>query len=351
MARPLRIERPGGRYHVTARGNERKPIYRDDSDRTHFLELLGEATDQFGIRVHAYALMDNHYHLLMQTPEANLSRAMQWLNASYSMWFNRRHRRAGHLLQGRFQALIVEDDGGWQEVARYVHLNPVRLAGLSLSKQEQRVAARVGLARAPKPELVAERLARLRDFRWSSYRAYAGYAAGIGWLWRQPIARLCGGKTESERRAALREYTQAPVRQGAVERPWDRLVAGLVLGSESFARKLREGTRANQREQPSFKGLAARVTWRQIVAALEQSKGESWAQFSQRYGDWGRDAALWLGRRRGRYRLAGLGQLAGGMDYAAVGQAVARFSRRLEQRGPLRRQIAKIEDNLSNVEM
>jgi len=351
MARPLRIERPGGRYHVTARGNERKPIYRDDSDRTHFLELLGEATDRFGIRVHAYALMDNHYHLLMQTPEANLSRAMQWLNASYSMWFNRRHRRAGHLLQGRFQALIVEDDGGWQEVARYVHLNPVRLAGLSLSKQEQRVAARVGLARAPKPELVAERLARLRDFRWSSYRAYAGYAAGIGWLWRQPIARLCGGKTESERRAALREYTQAPVRQGAVERPWDRLVAGLVLGSESFARKLRQGTGANQREQPSFKGLgcSGNLAANRCRAGAEQRRELGAIQPTLR--DWGRDAALWLGRRRGRYRLAELGQLAGGMDYAAVGQAVARFSRRLEQRGPLRRQIAKIEDNLSNVEM
>src|SRR5579859_4369711 len=221
MARPLRLERPGGRYHVTARGNERKAIYRDDSDRTHFLELLGEATERFGIRVHAYVLMDNHYHLLVETPEANLSRAMQWLNVSYSVWFNRRHDRAGHLLQGRFKALVVEDDAGWQEVARYVHLNPVRLAGLSLSKRE-RAASRVGLARAPKADLVAERLARLRGFRWSSYRTYAGYGSGVGWLWRQPLDHLCGGKTQQERRAALREYTEAPVRQGTIERPWDR---------------------------------------------------------------------------------------------------------------------------------
>ena len=173
----------------------------------------------------------------------------------------------------------------------------------------------------------------------------------MGWLWRQPLDRSCGGKTEQERRAALRQYTQAPVRQGALERPWDRLVAGLVLGTESFARKLRQGVGGNLREQPALKRLAGRVTWAQIVAALERAKGESWEQFSQRHGDWGRDAALWLGRRRGRYRLAELGKLAGDVDYAAVGQAVSRFGRRLEQRPQLRRQLHKIENALSNVEM
>jgi putative transposase len=97
MARPLRIERPGGRYHITARGNERKDIFRDDPDRFHFLELLAELSPRFGCRVHAYVLMDNHFHLLLETPEANLSRAMQWLQVSYSIWFNRRHRQAGYL--------------------------------------------------------------------------------------------------------------------------------------------------------------------------------------------------------------------------------------------------------------
>src|SRR5438105_329404 len=233
MARALRIERPGGRYHLSARGNERKPIYRDDSDRAHFLELLGEATKRFAIRVHAYVLMDNHFHLLVETPEANVSRAMQWLNVSYSIWFNRRHGRAGHLFQGRFQSVVVEDDAGWQEVARYIHLNPVRIAGLGLDKR-QRAASRAGTIGPPGAELIAERLARLREFRWSSYRLYAGYGGGVGWLWRQPLERLCGGKTQAARRTALREYTEQPVRQGAIERPWDRLVAGVVLGTEAF---------------------------------------------------------------------------------------------------------------------
>jgi putative transposase len=88
MARPLRIERVGGRFHATARGNERRPIVRDDTDRFRFLELLSQMPERFGVRLHAYGLMDNHFHLLIETPEANLSRSMQWLRVSYSMWFN-----------------------------------------------------------------------------------------------------------------------------------------------------------------------------------------------------------------------------------------------------------------------
>ena len=345
MARALRIEQAGGRYHVTARGNERKRIYRRDSDRARFLELLSEATDRFTLRVHAYALMDNHYHLLIETPRANLSQSMQWLNVSYSIWFNRRHNRVGHLLQGRFKAFIVEDDAGWQEVARYVHLNPVRLGGLGLDKR-QRAVSRQGLTCAPKAELVAERLRILREFRWSSYRAYAGYGGGVGWLWTQPLDRLCGGRTAQERRAALRQYTEEPLRQGVLERPWDRLVAGLVLGSLTFAQSLRQKVTGNAREQAALKTLAPRITWAQIVRALEEVKGQSWEEFSQRYGDWGRDAALWLGRKRGGYSLGKLGELAGGMDYAAVGQAVSRFGKRLEQTRGLRRQLMELESTI-----
>ena len=141
MARPLRMEVPGGCFHITARGNERKDIFREDRDRVHFLGLLGEWSGRFGTRLLAYVLMDNHYHLVVEAPEANLSRAMQWLNVSYSVWFNRRHRRHGHLLQGRFKAVLIEDRRGLQEVARYVHLNPVRLGRLDLDKKRRQALA------------------------------------------------------------------------------------------------------------------------------------------------------------------------------------------------------------------
>ena len=111
MARPLRIERIGCWYHLTARGNERHDIFRDDGDRRHFLELLEKVVSTFTVRLHSYVLMSNHYHLLVEITEANLSRAIHWLNVSYTVWFNRRHGRSGHLLQGRFKSVVVEPEG------------------------------------------------------------------------------------------------------------------------------------------------------------------------------------------------------------------------------------------------
>ena len=107
MARPLRIERVGGWYHVTARGNERRAIYRDDRDRLHYLEWVEQMVERFRLRVHIYVLMDNHYHLLVELPEACLSRALHWLSTSSSVWFNRRPGRSGHLFQGRFKSVVV----------------------------------------------------------------------------------------------------------------------------------------------------------------------------------------------------------------------------------------------------
>ena len=103
---------------MTARSNERREIFRDDRDRTHFLELLGQLPGRFGTLLHTFVLMPSHYHLLLETPEANLSRTGQWSNLSYSIWFNRRHERIGHLFQGRFAAIVIEDEAGFVEVGR-----------------------------------------------------------------------------------------------------------------------------------------------------------------------------------------------------------------------------------------
>jgi hypothetical protein len=283
----------------------------------------------------------------METPEANLSRAMQWLSVSYSVWFNRRHNRSGHLFQGRFKAVLVEDDAGWQEVARYVHLNPVRVSVLGLNKR-QRAAGRLGAGQAPSPQMVAARLKRLRQWRWSSYRAYANYTAAPAWLTRQPLDRSCGGRTGQERLAALRQYTEEAVRQGVLERPWDRLVAGVVLGSEAFARRLSSSLKGNVREQKELKQLTRKPGWEQIVRAIEKERKEPWQDFVSRHGDWGRDAALWLGRRAGRLKLSELAELAGGIDYAAAGTAVSRFAKRLGRDPALKRIMARIENTLSN---
>ncbi len=137
MARPLRIEYPGALYHITARGNAREPIFKDDTDRRAFLEILGNVIERHQWRCHAYCLMGNHYHLLIETPKANLSPGMRQLNGIYTQAFNRRHARVGHVLQGRFKAILVDKDSYLLELCRYIVLNPVRANMVKLPKQAQ----------------------------------------------------------------------------------------------------------------------------------------------------------------------------------------------------------------------
>src|SRR5438128_4115616 len=149
MARKLRVEYPGAIYHVMNRGDRREPIFRDDHDRQRFLDTLAEACGKTGWQLHAYCLMGNHFHLLVETPQANLVAGMKWFLGTYTSRFNRRHRLLGHLFSGRYKALVVDGSGSGylRSVADYVHLNPVRAK----------------LLRAEQP---------LRDYRWSSYPEY-----------------------------------------------------------------------------------------------------------------------------------------------------------------------------------
>jgi len=164
MARPLRIEYPGAVYHVTSRGNEKKPVFKDDTDRLTFLNTLQHVNKRYNWICHAYCLMTNHYHLLIETPDGNLSIGMRQVNSVYTQLFNKRHGRAGHLFQGRYKAILIQKDSHLLEVCRYVVLNPVR--------------ARM----AEKPE----------EYRWSSYLATAGKAQPHPCLtsdWVLPVQR------------------------------------------------------------------------------------------------------------------------------------------------------------------
>lgn len=206
MARPLRIQFEGALNHVTSRGNARQNIFLDDEDRVAFLETLAEAVSRFGWICHAYCLMSNHYHLLIETPDPNLSRGMQFLNGVYTQRFNRHHKRFGHVLQGRYKAILVERESHLLELARYVVLNPVR----------------------------AKVVHSARDWQWSSYRATSGQAdvpefLHIDWLLSQFDLR---------RERAIRAYRQF-VRQGRDIEIWEGLQAGSLLGSEEFIERMR----------------------------------------------------------------------------------------------------------------
>ena len=212
MPRKLRIEYPGAIYHVMNRGDRREDIFRDDDDRNHFLQSLGEACGKTDWRVLAYCLMPNHFHLVIQTPKANLVAGMKWLLGVYTQRFNIRHRWCGHLFAGRYKALLVDGsgDGFLNTVCDYVHLNPVRAK----------------LLRPDEP---------LETFQWSSYGQY-GKPAGERWPWLR-IEPLLGekritkdnraGRAEFARQMERRRLEEDATDYGAVRRGW-------CLGSEEF---------------------------------------------------------------------------------------------------------------------
>ena len=203
MARPLRIEFPGAVYHVTMRGNHRAGIYRDDSDRACFIEVLAETVKRFNWICHAECLLSDQYHLVIETPEGNLSVGMRHLNQVYTQKYNRRHRVGGPLFQGRFKALIIEKEAHLLEMCRYVVLTPVH----------------AGLAAHPKQWL------------WSSYGATAGSRKAPAWLRRDWTL----SQFSTRRKTAQRKY-RAFVREGLGEDSALRgLRNGFILGSEAFA--------------------------------------------------------------------------------------------------------------------
>lgn len=220
MARPLRLEFAGALYHVTARGNVRQAIYRDDVDRRRFLATVAHAVDRYGWLVHGYCLMKNHYHLLIETPKATLARGMRHLNGTYTQAFNRRHQRVGHLFQGRYTAILVQREPYLLELCRYVVLNPVRAGACQRPEQ----------------------------WPWSSYRATAGLDPAPPWLTRGWVLAQFG----TTERAAQAQY-RAFVRAGTRQRPWEALRGQIYLGTEEFV----AGLTAEQRPVPEV----PRVQW------------------------------------------------------------------------------------------
>ena len=206
MARPLRIEYEGALYHITSRGNARAKIFLGDDDSFLFLETLSKVVSQHAWLCHAYCLMGNHYHLLVETPSPNLSRGMQLLNGIYTQSFNREHKRTGHIFQGRFKAILVEKESHLLELARYIALNPVR----------------------------AKMVRSARDWPWSSYRATAGLAVTPEFL---PVDWILS-QFALNRAKAVQAYRQF-VRQGRGINVWEALEAGSILGRRTFVEEIR----------------------------------------------------------------------------------------------------------------
>jgi REP element-mobilizing transposase RayT/DNA-binding CsgD family transcriptional regulator len=206
MARPLRLEFAGALYHVTSRGNRQESIYESDKDRENFLSILAEVCEAYNWMCHAYCLMDNHYHLLVETPDANLSKGMRQLNGRYTQSFNRMHSRVGHVFQGRYKAILAEKSSYLLELSRYIVLNPVR-AGMVRSAM---------------------------DWQWSSYRATVGEQAKPRWLNTDWLLSGFGQK----KLKAIEAYKQFVSAGKGQPSPWDKLKNQIFLGDEKFAESM-----------------------------------------------------------------------------------------------------------------
>jgi REP element-mobilizing transposase RayT len=236
MARPLRVEVEGGLFHVTSRGDGREEIFIDEGDRIVFLGVLERVVARQGWLCHAYCLMGNHYHLLLETPRANLSQGMRQLNGVYTQRFNLRHHREGHVFQGRFRSILVDREGYLLELCRYVVLNPVR----------------ANLAGEP------------ADWRWSSYRATVGLEPVPPFLTVDWVLGQFGANRETAR-MRYREFIREGIGQAS---PWPNLKGGVFLGDEEFLRgfgSLLEG-KGKEDEVPRTQRCAARPSLETLFA-------------------------------------------------------------------------------------
>ncbi|MEI6789502.1 MAG: transposase [bacterium] len=343
MARPVRVDVEGGWYHITARGIERRAIFEDVRDHAHFIELLPEMSERYGVEIHAYVLMVNHYHLLIRTPNANASAAVQWLNVSYSVWFNRRRNRVGHVFQGRFASVLIDGEGSWAMAASvYIHLNPVRVKKEGLGKASNRAESR-GLKPLSR-EVVKRRLKKLRTFRWSSYGAYAGYKSEPEWLMTKPLLERGGG------RSAYRRYVQRHVTRGETPEGYEDFGGRVALGSQAFLMKAKGWVGKISKEQPDRVQMMKRVSPDAVVKVVEQKRGEAWPVFADRHGDWGRELVLYLARRRCGLTLSEIGQFFGIAEYKAVSSAVKRFEAAIEKDVAKRRMVKECLLKMEKVE-
>jgi putative transposase len=275
MARPIRVEYAGALYHVIARGNAKQNIFLDDKDRYKFLDWLEDVVDIHNIVCHGYCLMDNHFHLLIETPDANLSTAMRDLNGNYSQGFNYRHDRSGHLFQGRYKANVIEKETYLLEVMRYVVLNPVR----------------AGLVDHP------------RKWRWSSFNPTSGTANVPDWLDVDWVL----GNFSDQRKSAQVEFRKF-VKDGIGGRdPYEDVSNNFILGSPQFVHEVWRKTRGSEvlKDHPREQRIVGRLSLEEIFSDIQSSHE--------------RDEAIKLARIRCGYLASEIARHIG-MDRSSVGK-------------------------------
>ncbi len=311
MTRQLRIQYPCAYYHVTSRGNERKDIFKKKGDREQFLEYLKSAYLRYGAVIHAFCLMNNHYHLLLETPKGNLSQIMLHINGAYTNYFNIKHKRRGHLYQGRYKAIVIEADSYAGELSRYIHLNPVR----------------AGMVNMPEKYL------------WSSYQYYIGKKKKPDWLSIDFIL----GYFEHASMPTAKNYASFVLARlfEKTGSPLEKTVASTMLGSDSFIEKIIEEHLGHKKKARDLPALSELKRIEKIDLIYEEAKvhlGDS--------NRVSRNAALFISHKYSGKTLKDIGEYFGICE-SAVSLASSRFNQKMKWSRKLKKSIELIINKLN----
>ncbi len=317
MGRPLRIEYPGALYHITSRGNERKKIYLDEGDRLKFLAILEDYHDRYGILIHSYVLMDNHYHLILETPKGNLLKVMHGINGGYTGYFNRKYGRSGHLFQGRYKGILVDKDNYLVELSRYVHLNPVRVSMVK------------------RPE----------EYKWSSYAGYIAEGKEVKWVEYAWVLSKFGSNVKRAREK-YRAYVEEGLKEGIEGTPLKAVQGQAVLGGEDFVEKIKRTLKGKELSSDIVerKRFMTLPNPGDVIKEVAKAFGTDEERLREkgRKDNTARKAAIYFVQRYSGLSNEEIGKRFGGIHFSAVSKASERLKRAMADDRKLARLIEKI---------
>jgi REP element-mobilizing transposase RayT len=320
MGRPLRIEYPGALYHITSRGNEKRDIFLDDYDRRKFINIIEDYNDRHGILIHCYVLMDNHYHLVLETPLGNLLKVMHGINSAYTGYFNRKHDRSGHLFQGRYKGILVDKDGYLLELSRYVHLNPVK----------------------------AGKVDRPEKYKWSSYPGYIWKKQEVPWVEYTWVLSQFGPDNVSSRQ----NYRDFVIRglQQSKKTLFSELYGQVILGSKEFIEKIKESISEDEldKEIVERKRLADYVAPGEILSVVSNYFKIHIEDIKDKRcrNNTAKKVAIYLMKRYSGLSNSEIGHIFGGVHYSAISKSSKRLEVEMENNENLHKLI---RDLMSNV--
>lgn len=325
MARQLRIQYSGAVYHITCRGNERKEIFKDDIDRRTFLKILSQSAKIYNIKVFSYVLMENHFHLLIETPLGNLGEFMRHFNITYTSHYNRRHNRAGHLYQGRYKSILVDKASYLSLLSRYIHLNPIRIKGFERKTER-------------------EKIQYLKGYLWSSLLGYISNRGKEEFIDYMMVLEEYGGDNDRGRLAYKKRIYTDITEKIEIK---DKIIGQSILGGEEFIGWVRNKflKRKKDRECPSLREIQRYKAKEDIIEAVEKEIGKNIEEIRAEKGSI-RQIVMDLLYRVGGLTGVEIGKTMG-VDYTTVSQGRKRLREKIQKDKKLKQLLNRIEVKLS----